>query len=790
MFKSHLKIALRHLIKRRGFAFINIAGLAVGMACSLLILLWVWEEYSYDRFHEKADRIVRVCARGRIGDTVIDQTSTCAPLPGTLMMDYPEVEQAVRILRGNAPVQYGDRVFVESGMLIADSTFFDVFSFPLLRGDRRTVLSAPDACVITQTMARKYFGDEDPINKVLTVAGYYRFRVTGIMKEVPANSHVHFNGVFSLASVREMSANDAWMSNSFATYLVLREGFPYRSLEAKFPDFIRRHFGPDESKIISAAGNKWEYYLQPLTSIHLDSHVTSELEPNGNRTYVTFFILIAAFILCIASVNFMNLATAKSSLRSREVGVRKASGASRLQLVRQFLSESVFTVFLAAVLSVGIMELAMPAFNNLTGKALSLGSLAGGTTLPVVLALVLVLGVLSGSYPAFFLSSFKPVAALKGQPSEGAGKSRLRNGLVLFQFSISIILFVGTLMVHRQLVYMQAENLGFSAENILVIRNYSGVPNRSFKAALRECPGVVISSGSETVPGYPFRNMVATPEQWKEITLDWNACDCEFLETMGMRMAQGRFFSRDFGADTSAIVINETAARLLGWKDPLGKIIWFSGRPLTVIGTVRDFHYESKLNKIEPSGMVLLGSPGFTENAVVVKLRTENVPETVSAVKALWDRHVQGTPFDYGFLDEEYDNLYRNEMRTEKIFAVFSCLAIAIACLGLFGLSAFAAERRTKEICIRNVLGASVANLAALLSYEFTQWVVWANLLAWPVAWYAMKRWLQNFAYQIPMDWRVFLLSGLLALAVALLTVIYQAVRAATANPVDSLKYE
>ena len=790
MVQNHLKIALRHLLKHKGYAFVNIAGLAVGMACSMLILLWVLDEWSYDRFHEKADRIVRVCAKGRIGDTVIDQTSTCAPLPRALMMEFPEVEQAVRLLKGNAPVQYGERVFIESNILIADSTFFDVFSFTLLRGDPKTALSSPDACVITPTMARKYFDDSDPMDKILTVAGALKFRVAGIVKEAPKNSHFHFDGIFSLGATG-MGDNTGWMSNSFATYLVLRDHYPYKALEAKFPDFMRRHYGPDELKLISSAGNKWEYYLQPLTAIHLNSHITSELEPNGNKTYTTFFLVIAAFILCIASINFMNLATAKSSLRSKEVGMRKVSGAARSQLVVQFLTESVLTSLIAGVLALGIVELAMPALNNLTGKTLDVGSLATGITVPLLLALILIVGFFSGSYPAFFLSSFRPITALKGQLSEHAKKSRLRNGLVLFQFTITIVLFIGTLIVHKQLVYLQDENLGFEKENVLVVRNYTGIPN-AFKDELKEFPDVVRVAGAETLPGFPFRNQVVTPEQWKDITLNFNACDYDFLETLGMRMAQGRFFSREFGADTSAIVINEAAAKLLGWKDPIGKIIRYFGRQLTVIGEIRDCHYESRLQKIRPMGILLLGSPGSgtVENAIAVRIRTENVSGTISAVKKVWDRYAQGTPFDYSFLDDDYDNLYRNEMQTEKVFAVFSCLAIAIACLGLLGLSAFAAERRTKEIGVRKVLGASVPNLIGLLSSEFTKWVLLANVIAWPIAYYAMNNWLQNFAYRIPINVWVFLSAGTVALAIALLTVGFQAAKAATANPVESLRYE
>ncbi len=797
MFKNYLKVAIRILFKHKAYSFINIFGLALGMASAVLILLFVRYERSYDRFHENADRIQRVAVRALIGNTKIRQTSTPAILTPTLLEHYPEVERSIRFQDSfeGVTVKYGDLVFNEYWVGSTDADFFEVFTFPLTAGDPETALQEPNTVVISETMAQKYFNGEEALNRTLNIDGL-DFRVSGVMANFPKNSHFHFDMLRSLNTYSERLADTNWFNNNYQTYLLLHEGASADSLEAKFPEIVRNYAtaGQDYDGWV-ARGNYWEYYLQPLTDIHLHSDLNGEFEANGNAAYVSASFLIALFILLIAAVNYMNLATARSASREREVGIRKVVGSTRGPLLRQFLSESLAASFLALTLAIAMVHLLLPAFRALTGRLLSMPYLDDPVVIPALLGLGLVLGVFSGSYPAFFLASVQPIKVLRGRYQGGSRDSRLRNVLVLVQFAISIFLVVGTLVVHRQTEYMRTQNLGFDKEHVVVLKTPVPLGSRSqaFKDQLLSFPEISAVSGSNTTPGRSFSNWGCQAEGLDEsITLNMCVCDEGFRETMGLEMAQGRFFSREFLTDDKAIVINEAAAKLIGWEDPIGKTISFDkDSTFTVVGVVKDYHYESLHHSVRPGA--LMAQPGIwgaQEDYISVRLQPGDIPRTLSRIRNVWENFMKGHPLEYSFLDSDYDELYQNEERTGRIFSVFAALAIGIGCLGLLGLASFAAEQKTREIGIRRVLGASVPGVMMLLSRDLLRWVALANLVAWPVAYFAMNKWLQNFSTRIGLSWFIFILAGFITLFIAWFSTSYQAYKAANTDPVNALKHE
>ncbi len=803
MIKNYLKIALRNIIKHKGISLINIVGLAIGIACSILILLFVTHELSYDKFHEKADRIYRLAVRASIGDTKINQTYSSSETFRRLLEDFPEIETGVKFLNfGKTPVILDEKTFYESRFFAVDSTFYDVFSVPLIHGNPKTVLTDPNTMVLSKNTAVKYFGDTDVVGKVIKVdfsygLGRVDFKITGVSENVPDNSHFHYDLLVSSASFPALINNSGWSSNNFITYLLLREGTSQAWFDEKLKEFTRRHMGGESFDAWVAKGNYWEYFLQPITGIHLNSDLNGEFEANGNKTYVFIFSVISVIILLIACINFMNLSTARSSLRAREVGLRKVVGSSRSKLMRQFLSESVLLSFISLALGLLIIQVLLPAYRNFIGRQLTMHYFDNFMVIPSLLALGLLVGVVSGSYPAFFLSSFKPISVLRGSTGSSIGSSLLRNILVIFQFAISIFLIIGTLVVVQQLEFFQNIRLGFEKEQVLVVRNPGALGDNvtPFKEALRSNSSIINVSGSNTLPGRSFSNIGFGAEGVeKSFTLNLCVCDYDFLETLKLEIAQGRFFSREFTTDSHAAVLNEKAVKLLGWEDPVGKKInnWSQDRGnFTVIGIIKDYHYESLHQEIRPQALFLSG--GYYKNVqsyISVRLNTENVSETVKYVGNTWNDFAPGKPFEYSFLDKDYDNLYINEKQTRSLFSIFSFLAIFIACLGLFGLASFVADRKTKEIGIRKILGASVPRIVNNLNKSFIKWVLIANLIAWPAAWYFMSKWLQNFAYRINLTWWVFVLAAALALLIALMTVSFQTIRAALKNPTDSLRYE
>ncbi len=814
MFKNYLKIAIRNLLRHKTLSFINIAGLAIGIASCIMILLYVQDELSFDRHYEKADRIYRVGHKGILSGTEINGVVTPTMLAETLVRDYPEVTQAVRMEHtANMLVRYEDKVFNENRFMWVDSTFFDIFNLRVLYGDPKTALAEHHTVVLSEKTALKYFDScREAMGKILTYEDGTPYKVSAIVENSPPNSHFHYDLLCPLSSW-DWSWRQSWLSNFMYTYIVLQKDYPPEQFEAKLQDLIRKHFAPHilEDFELSfdewlSTGDRFEYFIQPLTDIHLHSHYEQELEPNSDVVYIYIFSIIALFIMLIACINFMNLSTARSANRGKEVGVRKVLGSAKQQLIRQFLAESILLSFIALIFAVILVELLLPVFNNLAGKELGLSYFDNWFMLPALIGLAIFVGVFAGSYPAFFLASFRPVVVLKGSLGSGLKSSKLRSLLVVFQFSISIFLFISTFIIYDQLQYIQSKELGFDKEHVAVIKRGWAIgqnPDGShkpahinvvnaFKNELLQNPGVISAAGSGGIPGEEFQDGVYQAlgaSAGEQCPLMQIGTDYDFAETLKLEIAAGRFFSPDFAADTMAVVLNEAAVKAFGFTDPVGRqITWPGGEVrLNVIGVLKDFHYESLHQKIRP---LLIYLRQWSRTYILVRIQADRVPETLAHLEKTWNDFIPYKPFDFFFLDSRFEALYRAEQRTGRIFAVFSLLAVCIACLGLFGLAAFTAEQRTNEIGIRKVLGASISGIVLLLSKEFTKWVLLANLIAWPIAWLAMRNWLQSFAYRISINWWAFALAALLALAIAILTVGYQAFKAATANPVDALKYE
>lgn len=805
MYTNYLKIAWRNLIRQKGFSFINIAGLAIGIATCLIIMLYIFHELSYDRYNDKADRIVRVVFKGFMGGGEMKEANVMPPVAKTLRNDYPEVLDATRIQTGGSPmVSFGEKTFKETDLAFADSNFFQVFTVPLLKGNPKTALLEPNSIVISRKVAEKYFGSEDPIGKVLHFKSWKSdYKVTGVYDEIPARSHFHFNMIASLITNPE-EKSDSWMTSGYFTYLVLPEGYDYKTLEAKLPQVIDKYAAPQLNKAFGMSiqefrkkGNDIGLFLQPLTDIHLRSDLNGDLASHSDISYIYIFGAIAIFMLLVACINFMNLSTAGASKRAKEVGIRKVMGSMRSELIGQFLVESVLVTLIAFIISLLLVYLALPVFNNLAEAELSLAFLSNIWLIPALLVFALFVGTFAGSYPAFFLSSFKPVAVLKGKflPSVSGGPS-LRSSLVVFQFFISIVLIISTLVVHRQLSYIQTKKLGYEKEQVMVIHNtwQLGESNDAFKNLLSQDSRIVSLSSSSFLPAgnTNFNNFSVYPDDkvGQLVKTPRHTVDHNYLATMGIELKQGRNFSKDLASDSLGVIINETAAKAYGWEnDALGHRITGTsdnnGTEISyrIIGVVKDFHFTSLHDPITPVMMVL----GNDRGNMILKIKTTDVSGLISSVKSKWTGE---EPFSYSFMDERFNNTYRAEQKVGNILNIFAGLTIFVACLGLFGLAAFTAQQRTKEIGVRKVLGASVAGIASLLSRDFIKLVLIAIVLASPVAWYLTSRWLQDFAYRIDLSWWMFIAAGLASIAIAVITVSFQAIKAAVMNPVVSLRRE
>lgn len=797
-------------MKNKVFSFINIAGLAIGLSCFLLIALYVSDELSYDRYNKNAGRIYRVNSDIRFGGTDLKLSVSSDPMGATLKKDYPQVEEFVRIYAstGSKLIKKGNEFIDEQKVAHADSTLFDVFTLPAIAGDTKNALNEPNTVVISESTAKKYFGNTQVVGKIIeTNASENKlYKITAVIKDIPSNSHFNFDFIFSMDNVEYGYGN--YLSHNFQTYILLKNGTDHKAFNKNFDQVIEKYIFPQAKQFMQLSsmddfkksGNKLEYHLMPLTDIHLQSDRFPELGVNGNLQYVYIFSAVALFILLIACINFMNLSTARSAGRAKEVGIRKVLGTGKRSLIWQFLTESTMMVFIALVIAILIAWLVMPFFNEVSTKSLSMLSLVNYKVLPFLLLLPFIVGALAGTYPAFFLSSFQPIAVLKGKINAGFKKSTLRSGLVVFQFFISIVLIIGVTIVYNQLNYIQTTKLGFNKDQVLII-NGTGALDRSaavFKDEVAKMSGIKSASFS----GYlPVRNSARSDNTFStQAVMDanngfnmqnWNI-DYDYLNTLGMELVKGRNFSREFGSDSTAIIINETAALLLGEGDPIGKKLYTSDNDptnrisYTVIGVVRNFHFESLRETIGPLCLRM----GNSNWATAFKVTTSDIKGLVKKVESKWRAMAPAMPFSYQFLDESFDEMYRAEQRVGKIALAFSILTIFIACLGLFGLAIYMSEQRIKEIGVRKVLGASVSNLVTMLSKDFIKLVAIGAVIAFPVAWWFMHKWLQDFAYRIDISWWVFVVAAVIALFIALLTVSFQAIRAALANPVKSLRTE
>jgi putative ABC transport system permease protein len=793
LLRSYLKIALRRLRQQKTYSLINIVGMALGLACTLLIFIWVKDELGYDRFHTKADRVFRVVFSTSDDGSPSNANGSFGVGPA-LKKDFPEVLETVRVRKMERNpkryVGYQDKKFYEPRFFFAESSLFTIFDFPLLSGDAATALTNPGSIVLTEAMAQKYFGSDDPLGKAIEVDPYndgklMPFRVTGVAKNVPRQSHFHFDLLASYSSLKEDTRSLDGFYQHY-TYVLLNDKSSAASMAPRLLDFLHRNWRKDPWYTVS---------LQPLREIHLRSGLRSEVEPMGNRLYVYLFSAIALAVLLIACINFMNLATARSAKRAKEVGIRKAVGAPRSQLVRQFLGESLSLSVISTVAAFLIILVALPWFNRLTGKGLTPASLADPSLLLAAAVIALAVGLVSGLYPAFFLSAFEPVQALKSKTGHTGSGAVLRRVLVVFQFALSIGIISSTLIIRDQMTYIRSGDLGFDRDQILVIplneevrRNYEG-----FRNELLKNPGIENTATSAYVPTSGSAHYTMRFEGGEEgLTQVVYAVDKEFVGTYGLKLLAGRTIERPLSNDGPAeFLVSETCEREVGYASPqdaVGKRVELEDIKGSVIGVVKDINIYSLHRPSYP--IVYVVTPIARHDYLSVRIKTRNVPESLSHIRKTWQAMVPSYPLDYSFLDASFEQMHNSEQRMGEMFSVFSALAIAVACLGLFGLAAYTAEQKTKEIGVRKVLGASASSIYVLLSREFLKWVALANVIAWPVAYYAMSRWLGNFAFRVGIGWGVFLVAAGAALAVAALTVGSQTLRAARANPVESLRYE
>ncbi len=795
MVKHYFKVTFRHIRKHILISILNISGLAIGIACFVLIMLYVNHELNYDRFNEHFDDIYRVAVDARIGNTVIKQTWTPAPMPAAMYEEFPEVRAVTRIMDRTMTVTIGEQVYNEEKAAAVDSSFSEIFTLDLIEGSPGKLLNEPGQVLLDRTTARKYFGEEPAYGKVVMVVinDTVPLTVMGVYEDFPAQAHFHFNVLVSLLSVEGQYNNQGWFANNFETYLRLEPGYPEADLEAKLPDFVDKYLFNGTYEENTNAENYWKLYLQQIREIHLGSDLNGEFEPNGNLAYIRIFSVVAFLVLIVACINFMNLTTASSSIRAREVGVRKANGASRGMLRQQFFAEAVIISILALILAMGLAESLMGPYRNFTGREIQIRYLDNFLVIPGLLGLAIIVGLLSGSYPALYMSRFSPVESL-GFKGVRQSRSWFRNILVLFQFSVAIFLIAATLLVQKQMKLIMEDSLGFDKEHVILVNHAYYLENiETFMDELRSEPGVIQSACSVFVPGDKITNWGFGCEGVDQaFSLNANLTNETYLETMGLEMAEGRFFSKEFGADTGKIILNETAVALLELEDPIGTItyLWNDRKlPFEVIGVVRDYHWESKHMTIRPHCIMHQKAMDWSPNYLSVKV-TGETRKVLAVLEKKWDEQVGFIPFEYEFLDRHYDNMYQNEKQTRSLLYIFALIAIFISCLGLFGLATIMADRRTKEIGIRKTNGANTGNILGLLSVDFTKWVLLANLIAWPLTWWAMKKWLESFAYRIGISWWVFVAAGVLAFAIALATVSFHAIRASRQNPGISLRYE
>ncbi len=806
MFRNYLKVALRNLWKSKGFTAINIIGLAAGIGVCLLIVLYVTDELSYDRYNVNADRIYRLDADIYFNGTQFTASISPKPLALTLAKECPQVVQMCRVNGENdILIKKGGDWIRDKHLAFADSTFFKVFSIPMVTGDPSTALNEPNSVVIDESAARRYFNSTDVVGKNLEMENKTLCKVTGVMKDFPRQSHFHLSFIRPVRDANH-GDDDQWLSNNWHSYILVRPDVNRAFLQSRVTATVDKYVGRQLQQMLHASaedlaksGGHFIYHLMPLEDIHLHSQKSYEMEPNGSAVYIYVFSFIAILIMVIACVNFMNLSTARSANRAKEVGIRKVAGSTKAHLITQFLTESVLLSFFALLLALGIALLLLPMFNQLAGKELHAGSLFSVRFLSLLVILVFLVGCLAGSYPAFYLSSFQPIMVLKGKIASGFKGSLLRSILVVFQFVISIGLIIFTIIIYNQLNYIRNRDVGFDRDQVLLIHNayLAGDPVKTFRKELTQMTGVADATLSGDLPtqgsGYDQEGWFRTPDMDTKgaVVLTNLFVDEHYVPTLGMKIVQGRNFSHDFPTDSTGMLLNESAVQLLGWKDPIGHLFYRPGDSMKsvayhVVGVIKDFNFSSLHDKVGP----LVINMGDNRGSLAVRLRGGNIIATQAQIESKWKGMANGVPFSYTFMDDDFNQLYQSEKQTGQLFISFAVFAILIACLGLLGLVTYAAEQRTKEIGIRKVLGASISGIVGLLSKDFALLIGIAAIIAFPLAWWATYTWLQTFAYRTGIAWWIFLVAGFAALAIALLTVSIQTIRAAVANPVKSLRSE
>jgi putative ABC transport system permease protein len=809
MIKNYLRSAIRNITRHKFISFINIFGLTIGLTCGMLILIYIVKELSYDKFNANAKDIYRVTRSFNTPDGVqsLFLGSIAPPFGPLLKNEFPDIKKVTQIRgNGNVAMRYKDKLLTEKGSYFADENFFNIFSVKTIKGDPATALSDPFTVMMTEEMARKYFGNEDPMNKEIRLDNQFNFKVTGIYKPFPANSQLHPEMLLSFITLKDSTLygdkqlHTNWGNNDFYTYLLLPPNYNTDRLESLFPAFLDKyvHFPGQPGNFRESKNSK--LHIQKLLEIHLHSHLDAEIETNGDIKRVYIFSAIALFILLIACINYMNLSTARSTLRAKEIGIRKVIGAQQKEIIVQFLSESVLITCFSLLLALVFTWLLVPLVNKFSDLDLSFSSLYQPQVLVSIVLLPFVIGLISGIYPAIFMSSFKPVKVLKGILKVGSGNVSFRKVLVVLQFSISIILIVATTIVFQQLRYIQQKSLGFDKEHIITMDNpFPNTQFETFKNEVTKNSNIKELGRSSRIPsGRLLDNQgVSAFEGSSSQTINADVkyvnADYGFIPTYGMKMAAGRNFSRDFATDSNNYVINAATVKVLGWKTPenaIGKNLSYGGVKGKVIGVVNDFHFESLHQNIIP---LLMRMPSFQNNTYArlsIKISGNNVNSAINTIREAWRKLQPETPFEYTFLDERFQKLYNSEQQQGNLFTIFSFIAIFIACLGLFGLSAFTITQRVKEIGVRKVLGASIPQIVTELSKDFLKLVLIASVIALPIAWYSMSKWLLDFAFRISIQWWVFVMAGIIAVVIAFVTISFQSIKAAMANPVKSLRSE
>ena len=808
MFKNLFKYSFRALKRQKSYVLINVFGLAIGLACSLIILLFIRYEISFDQYHEKKDRIYRVILNGRLGGQEALAAFTASPVGPAMLNEFPEVENFLRLNNwGKTIIRQEEQRFTDFRFMQADSSFFEFFSIPLISGNKTDVLNDPHSIVLSRSTAKKIFGDTNPLNQLLRINEDPKsYMVTGIYEDIPETTHFEADAIGSFMT-NNRSSDDEWLANSFSTYVMLHPGTDPAKVDDRFKGLIEKYVGPEITRFLGLSmehfleqGNRYSYYLQKLTDIHLEPAIQQEMKPANDPKYLWIFGSIALLIIIIASINFMNLSTAQAGKRAKEVGIKKVSGSNRQLLIMQFLMETVILAMLALAITLLITELSLPYFNNLLGTELSVGYLSHWYVIPALLLGTFIIGLFAGSYPAFYLSAFNPYMVLKGIRTHNRRGIGLRSALVVLQFSISIILIIGTLIMFRQISFMLNKDLGFDKEHVLVIRNANMIGEKvgSFKEEVKAIPGVRNVSASTAVPGHNNNNNGYTvkgrPEESYLLQTNW--VDYDYLDTYGIELASGRFFDPKNSLDKDACLINENTVKSYSFEDPFA--IRFSkpddvdqgeATPMPVIGVVKDFHFQSLKTDIGPY-LFRFKREDINWGYISIKLSPNAGRNAAEEIEKTWGSFTNNDPMQYFFMDQDFNRLYREERQNARLAIIFTILAIIIASLGLFGLTSFSVQQRTKEMGVRKTFGASVLNIWQLVAKEILILVAVSTIIAWPLVYWIADNWLQNYHYRVPLNLTDFMAGFLIALVIALITISHRTLKTARVNPAESLRYE